>query len=62
MNISKLKAALGVLAVSAALAAQPALADTHHHTHHHHHHHHCPHSKKPTKKHHAHTAKPKNPA
>jgi hypothetical protein len=60
MNVSKLKAAVGALAVSAALAAQPALADTHHHTHHHHHHH-CP-SKKAHKKHHAHTAKPKNPA
>jgi hypothetical protein len=61
MNVSKLKAAFGALAVSAALAAQPALADTHHHTHHHHHHH-CPPAKKAHKKHHAHTAKPKNPA
>jgi hypothetical protein len=59
MNISKLKAALGVLAVSTALVAQPALAATHHHTHHHYH---CPHAKKHHKKHHAHTAKPKNPA
>jgi hypothetical protein len=62
MNVSKLKAAFGALAVSAALAAQPALADTHHHTHHHHHHCSCPHAKKHSKKHHAHKAKPKNPA
>ena len=61
MNISKLKAALGALAVSAALSAQPALAATHTHTHHHHHCS-CPHAKKHHKKHHAHTAKPKNPA
>jgi hypothetical protein len=61
MNISKLKAALGALAVSAALVAQPALAATHTHTHHHHHCS-CPHAKKHHKKHHAHTAKPKNPA
>jgi hypothetical protein len=61
MDISKLKAALGALAVSAALVAQPALAATHTHTHHHHHCS-CPHAKKHHKKHHAHTAKPKNPA
>lgn len=60
MNSSKLKAALGALAVATALVAQPALAATHKHTHHHHCS--CPHAKKHHKKHHAHTAKPKNPA
>jgi len=65
MNVSKLKAALGALALSASLAAQPALAATHHHTHHHHHGCKCPHAKKSHKKHHAHhahKAKAKNPA
>ena len=64
MNGSKLKAALGVLALSTSLAAAPVwAAETvhHHHTHHHYHHHkhHCP--KKTHKKHHhkkhAHKAK-----
>ena len=59
MNVSKLKATLGALAMTAALAAQPALAATHKHTKHHCT---CPCAKKHHKKHHAHTAKPKNPA
>jgi len=48
MNGSKMKAALGALALSASLAAAPvwtAEAATHHHKHHHHHHHHCTHKK-----------------
>ena len=48
MNGSKLKAALGALALSTSLAASPVLAAEtvhHHHTHHHYHHH-------GTKKHH----------
>ena len=63
MNGSKLKAALGVLALSTSLAAAPVWeaepVHHHHHTHHHHHKHHCP--KKSHKKHHhkkhAHKAK-----
>ena len=68
MNGSKLKAALGVLALSTSLAAAPVWAAKpvhHHHTHHHYHHHHkhhCP--KKSHKKHHhkKHTHKAKKAA
>jgi len=69
MNGSKLKAALGALALSTSLAAAPVwAAETtthHHHTHHHYHHHHkhhCP--KKSHKKHHhkKHTHKAKKAA
>ena len=65
MNGSKLKAALGVLALSTSLAAAPVWAAKpvhHHHTHHHHHKHHCP--KKSHKKHHhkKHTHKAKKAA
>jgi hypothetical protein len=64
MDGSKLKAALGALALSTSLAAAPVwAAETmhHHHTHHHYHHHgkkHHKHHKKGHKKHaHAHKAK-----
>ena len=62
MDGSKLKAALGALALSTSLAAAPVwAAETmhHHHTHHHYHHHgkkHHKHHKKGHKKH-AHKAK-----
>jgi hypothetical protein len=62
MDGSKLKAALGALALSTSLAAAPVWAaetTQHHHTHHHYHHHgkkHHKHHKKGHKKH-AHKAK-----
>jgi hypothetical protein len=70
MNVSKLKAALGALALSASLAAAPVMAAEttvhHHHTHHHYHHHASgkkkSHKKSSHKKHATHKAKPKNPA
>jgi hypothetical protein len=64
MKVSKLKAALGALALSASLAGAPALAAEttvhHHHTHHHYHHHASGKKKKSHKKSHkkhAHKAK-----
>jgi hypothetical protein len=57
MDVSKLKAALGALALSTSLAAAPVwAAETvhHHHAHHHYHHHkcNCPHKKHHGHKHH----------
>jgi hypothetical protein len=57
MEGSKLKAALGALALSTSLAAAPVWAAEptyHHHTHHHYHHHHKHHCPKKTHKKHYH--------